>query len=463
MLMGLRGDGGARFGAGGQVRCALIATLALAVLGVGCTTTHIENEPLAKYERGAGYGARFVEIEHGDKLRVVLAFSGGGTRAAALAYGVLKELRKTDVSLAGKSVPLIDQVSTISSVSGGSFTAAYYGLHGAGIFDDYEDRFLKEDIDARLALSLFRPIEFLRIAFTPYTRTDMAMDLYDKHVFEGATFADLEKAGGPLLNINSTDIEIGGVFTFMQPVFDMICSDLSKLRVTQAVTASSAVPGIFKPLLLKNHAGECDHPEPAWIEHALANPLESRRRYHEARSASTYLDRKQRPYIFLVDGGVADNIGARRVLADVIDAGGALRLAKETDLEIPEHILYIIVNAQVGGKPDVSDSPRLPSFRSVLSAVSGTGIYRYNFETIELLRESTVQWSRQAKKQGITLKPYVAEVAFDNLADAKEREFFNEVETSFDLDDETVERLIEVGGRLLRETPEFKKFLAEMK
>jgi len=34
------------------------------------------------------------------------------------------------------------------------------------------------------------------------------------------------------------------------------------------------------------------------------------------------------------------------------------------------------------------------------------------------------------------------------------------VKTSFSLDDETVDRLIAVGGRLLRESPDFKDFLA---
>jgi NTE family protein len=437
--------------------------LALVALASGCVSTRIENEPLEKYERGAGYGSKFTKARHGEKLRVVLAFSGGGTRAAALSYGVLKELRKTEIVVDGKKTRLLDEVTTISSVSGGSFTAAYYGLHGEGIFKDYEDRFLRKDIDARLALNLFRPLKFLRIAFTRYTRTDMAMDVYDKEVFNKATFVDLANAGGPLLNINATDIDIGGVFTFMQPDFNMICSDLSKMRVAQAVTASSAVPGLFDPLLLKNHAGSCGHPEPAWIKEALADPQKSRRRYHEARSAATYLDSKERPYIFLVDGGVADNIGARRIMADVIDAGGALDLAKETDLVIPEHMIYIVVNAQVGGKHDWTKNASLPSLKSVLNSVSGTGIYRYNFETIELLRESVAQWSHQAATQDIPMDSHVAEVAFDSLEDPKERAYFNDVGTNFNLDDKTVDRLIEVGGRLLRESPDFKAFLAKMK
>jgi NTE family protein len=97
-----------------------------------------------------------------------------------------------------------------------------------------------------------------------------------------------------------------------------------------------------------------------------------------------------------------------------------------------------------------------------MSAVSGTGIYRYNFETIELLRESVDQWAHQTASQGFEMRPYVAEVAFDSLEDAKERKFFNGIGTNFNLKDETVDRLIEVGGRLLRESPDFTTFLAEL-
>jgi NTE family protein len=313
-----------------------------------------------------------------------------------------------------------------------------------------------------LALNLFRPIEFLRIAFTPYTRSDMAMDLYDRKLFDGATFADLEKAKGPLLNINATDIDVGGVFTFIQTDLNMICSDLSKLRVAQAATASSAVPGIFTPLLLRNYAGTCGLPEPAWIEDALTHPRKSRRRYHQALSAVTYLDAEQRPYVYLVDGGVADNIGARRVIANVIEAGDVLKLAEVTRASIPEHLLYIVVNAQAAGKMDRSRRAKIPSLRSVMNAISGTGIYRYNFETIELLRESVATWSKQAEIAGKEMNAHVAEVAFEYLEDPKERDFFNGVETNFNLDDETVDRLIEVGGRLLRESPDFKEFLATL-
>ena len=54
-------------------------------------------------------------------------------------------------------------------------------------------------------------------------------------------------------------------------------------------------------------------------------------------------------------------------------------------------------------------------------------------------------------------------MAFDSLQDPDEREYFDEVETSFNLSDEEIDRLIEVGGRLLRETPEYQQFLIDMK
>ncbi len=434
----------------------------LAVAATGCASVaHIENQRLARYERGAGYAAVPAQGELGGKLRVVLAFSGGGTRAAALAYGVLKELRATEIVVAGKQRRLLDGVTTISSVSGGSFTSAYYGLYGERIFEDFESRFLRRNIDARLTINLLRPFELLRLALTPYTRSNLAADVYDKEVFDGATFVDLAQAGGPILNINATDIDVGAVFTFTQPDFNMICSDLSKLKVAQAVTASSAVPGLFAPLRFENFAGSCGFPEPAWIQEALENPTQSRRRHHNARFAVTYLDRKQRPNVFLVDGGVADNIGARRIIADVVESGGYWKRAEWAQVTAPESVLYIVVNAQAGGHHGWAQRASVPSLVTILGAVSNVGIYRYNFETVELLRESAKRWSETARKHGDRLDTHVVEVAFDSLEDPKERAFFNGVETSFSLPDETIDRLIEVGGRLLRESKEFEKFLAK--
>ena len=77
--------------------------------------------------------------ERSDELFLVVAFSGGGTRAAALAYGILEALEKVKIPGINKPRTLLDEVDSISSVSGGSFTAAYYGLYQKRIFKDFKE------------------------------------------------------------------------------------------------------------------------------------------------------------------------------------------------------------------------------------------------------------------------------------------------------------------------------------
>src|SRR5688572_6639286 len=57
-----------------------------------------------------------------DDILVSLAFSGGGTRAAAFSFGVLTELDRTRVRDRGQTVSLLDRVDFVSGVSGGSVT-----------------------------------------------------------------------------------------------------------------------------------------------------------------------------------------------------------------------------------------------------------------------------------------------------------------------------------------------------
>ena len=91
----------------------------------------IENVVRTNSEPGTGYSLLAnAKLSSSEEIKILLTFSGGGTRAAAMAYGVLKELRDTGVMIDGQPSRLLDQVTQVSSVSGGSFTAAYYGLHG---------------------------------------------------------------------------------------------------------------------------------------------------------------------------------------------------------------------------------------------------------------------------------------------------------------------------------------------
>ena len=90
---------------------------------------------------------------------VVLAFSGGGTRAAAFSYGVLEFLKRTEVvGPKGNKVRLLDEVDVITGVSGGSFTALAYGLYGDKLFADYEQRFLKRNVQGDIIARAFSPL-----------------------------------------------------------------------------------------------------------------------------------------------------------------------------------------------------------------------------------------------------------------------------------------------------------------
>jgi NTE family protein len=99
-----------------------------ALLVCGCAHYAV-NARLKAVNPYTGYRFENVATQtNSDDLMVVLAFSGGGTRAAALSYGVLEELAKTEAGPPGNAHRVLDDVKMVSAVSGGSITAAYYTL-----------------------------------------------------------------------------------------------------------------------------------------------------------------------------------------------------------------------------------------------------------------------------------------------------------------------------------------------
>ena len=125
-----------------------ISALIFLLLLTGCAH-YLVNDPKHTYE--ADFGYRYLpkaETTEQDKIYVVLALSGGGTRAAALSYGVMEKLKATLIQNGSRT--LLDEVDVISSVSGGSFTAAYYGLFGDQLFSDFKDKFLYRDIQSEI-------------------------------------------------------------------------------------------------------------------------------------------------------------------------------------------------------------------------------------------------------------------------------------------------------------------------
>ena len=196
---------------------------------------------------------------------VLLSFSGGGKRSAAFGYGVLRGLRDFPVAIGGRQSRLLDQIDVMSSVSGGSFPAAYYALHRDGIFTDFEKDFLNQDINAYVYGTYLIPWHLGWLFDPNYGTNDRMAEVYDKLMFHGATYADLVAKGRPLVSIDATDVDHGLAFPFLQAQFDLMCSDLSSYPLARAVAASNGFPVIFTPITLKSYRSQCGGRVPGWV------------------------------------------------------------------------------------------------------------------------------------------------------------------------------------------------------
>ena len=405
--------------------------------------------------------------DQADDLLVVLTFSGGGMRASALSYGVLQSLADSKITWKGQSRRLLDEVDVISGVSGGSFTAAYYGLFGDRIFSDYEKAFLKRDVDRQLVGTLFHPSAWFKLWSRFYDRSEMAEDYYDQILFNGAIFADFQLRAGPEIMINATDMTLGDGFTFDQTHFDLICSDLEPFSVSRAVTASSAVPGVFSPVTLLNHASECSYQAPRWVGNILSDPTSGDERMNLARKIDAYQNIQERPYIHLLDGGLADNLGLRALIDKTRLHHSGPRSGPGVELSTRlEKILIVIVNAAAAPNTDLNHVKNPPSVVDSVDVATTVQVNRYNDETLRLFRKSLEEW-REAMRilrcgdDHCDAEPdvYLVNASLQRLKDEEERDFLQHQPTSFALEADAVDRLISAGRRLLKDSTEMQQFL----
>ena len=440
------------------------------------------NPRLETYDYRHGY--RFGNCaadDNPDELFIVLTFSGGGTRAAAFSYGVLKGLRETMVTHKGAQISLLDEVDLISSVSGGSFTAAYYGLYGERIFDDFENQFLKHNVQGDLAVRTFAyPWNWFRLLSPNFSRIDIAAAYYDEKLFSHQTYNGLaQNCRRPFTVINATDLSLGARFEFSQGQFDLLQSDLSGVSVGRAVASSSAFPGLLTPLTMQNYA-KTVFVEPVWVDRVIQFDRDiSPRRYKFAQEVRSYFNTADRPYVHLVDGGVSDNIGLRGIIyslmyPDVLISGDQRDVteSREFNLQrmIADHkikkLLIIVVDAKPGEDVHLDKSRTTPGLVPVINAVASAPMANYSFETVQLLREYLKQRRSELRKapDPFELKTYVMHLRFDLIADPAVRKEIKELGTNFHLPDEAVDLLIDQGAKLLQDSNIFQnKFLKDLK
>ena len=441
-------------------KTSLLPILLLATVLSGCASYGtISNKALeGDTPRSSVYSVQnTIDRTRPGEVTLILAFSGGGSRAAALAYGVLEELRDTRVELEGKPRRLLDEIDAISSVSGGSFTAAYYGLNGEQLFTDFKDVFFRRDIDKELIRSVINPA----LWFSSRGRTDMAVDIYENSIFKGATFADLKRRSGPMILINATDLAGGVRFSFQQEYFDFLCSDLSTFPVARAVTASSAVPVLFNSVVIENHTG-CDAHTEAWLSNAERNAADSQQLRKTVSTMQSYARKSERRYIHLVDGGVTDNLGLRAIHESVEMAGGIKNFITQIDGRPKRRFVVISVNASTVPGMEIEATPKVPSVEQTLNAVTDIQLHHYNAATLDLMRESVKRWSSEMSSSGSHVEGYFVTVDFEAVNEPEKRRFFNQIPTSFSLNGEQVDSLIAAGHELLRANPEYQRFIHDL-
>lgn len=405
-----------------------------------------------------------------EDLSLFMAFSGGGTRSAALSYGVLNKLRDTTITIGNKQRRILDEVDLISSVSGGSFTSAYFGLFGDRIFNDFEKKFLKRDIQTELLkLSLFSPKSWIRLAPEVFDRSDLAAEYYHNTIFNRKTFADMRQ-DAPFIVINATDLSLGQGFAFTGYHFSWICSDLNSYPISRAVAASAAVPVLFSPITLKNHASECNFSPIVWdVQKRNRNKVENKqKRYQNALKVQNYRDNKQLKYLHLVDGGVADNLGIRSIL-DIISFhnDNMWNAMKTYGMQETKKMVFMSVNAASFQNTRISAHKRAPSSIDILDTTTTIQSNKYNTETIDLLQSKFPIWKKQIQEGRCRENPsnHCAEIEFQlieiNLEDLKPAEI-NElgiVPTSLELPSKTVDQLKSAAYKLIDRSESFKTFV----
>jgi NTE family protein len=401
-----------------------------------------------------------------DDLLVVVALSGGGTRAAALGYGVLEELRRTEVKVHGARRRLLDEVDVISAVSGGAFPAAYYALRGERTFEEFEDKVLLRRFETELAERIvLDPVNWFRLPSGTFGTSDLFAELYDETVFDHATFSDLQRAQGPFVIINGTDLTSGARFSFTQDQFDAICGDLSTMTLARAVATSTALPPLLTPITLENRGSTCGRRPASWEIEAEADAKMSStpgRALLRARALQSYAD-PGRPYIHLFDGGLSENVG----LAEVVRALEIMKVdPRETvmpALRRAHKVVVIAVNALRFPEVDWDRSPAPPGTDTVTDQMWSIPVDRITFDIVEQVHDKLITWQSERAADGAPRRAYLVQVTFADLKDPEERRYFQGVKTRLQLPKDQVDKVREVAGRLLRQSPDFQRLLVDLK
>lgn len=389
---------------------------------------------------------------------VIVTFSGGGSRAVSLGYGVLEQFQQATVRPTERGDTLLQNIDVVYGVSGGSVLAAYLALEGQETIPKFKEFFLKKNFQKKVINEVFSLSNVPRLTSPQFGRSDLLQEQLNLALYNGKTFADLaRKRKGPFAVINATDMTAEQKVSFTQDFFDWLCVDLNDIEIARAVAASSAVPLIFSPITLNNHAGFC-HAESkkAFLmqtqpgNHLLLNNFNAMQK-----RLARYQDSVEQPYLHLVDGGLTDNLG----LASLLDMSNLLSVRKlyaELKKSALRHVVVVSVNAQNERTSHIDKSADVPGVREVVDTVINVPIDKATESTVQYSQKFANQWNAYAKRQReAKIKVYFVNVSLKDLPEGQLKKDVLNIGTSFYLPESDVDKLREAAKILLMQSKEY--------
>lgn len=412
-----------------------------------------------------------------DDLFIGLAFSGGGTRASSFSYGLLKALQEATRS-SDNPDGLLRHVRLVSGVSGGSVTAAYFGLHGPAGMDVYRDKYLVQNAEKYMNTAAWNPVTLAKGLSGGVNGRKTFARYLDESILGGATFRDLWKRGYATTWLNASDVANSTPFVFTQETFDALCSNLADLPVSEAVAASAAFPLVFAPIVLEAHQNDCDYSEPDWLTAARYNPEATSAMKAYGGALETYRDPDKVRFVKLLDGAVTDNFGTTGLSVARAKAQTPYGPMTEEQAVKVSRMLFLVANAGVQKDFKWSQKPGGPGGLQLGLAIVNSSMFsatRLGYDvlrlTLDQYSEGLIEWrcslpaSRVRQLRGTLagwdckdLKLFVGEVSFD-LLDPDRRTELDTVPTRLRLETEQVDAVIAAGLDATRLNPDFNGFL----
>ncbi len=451
-----------------RLALALCATLA----ATGCSTTHPWSNPALTGEETVRYDglAQLFDPSRLPDVLVVAHFSGGGSRAATFAHAVLSELDAAPFVWRGRETSLAREVDMVTGVSGGSVAAAHLALHGAREhLARFPVDFLEVDFQTRLVGAALSPAYLHRATSPWYGRGNLLAEELDTALFNGTTFGQLARLDSrPYLIVGATDLSTGAEFNFTSDRMALLCSSIDHVPLAVAVASSSAVPVLFSPLTLQNHSEGCVR-RPSTGPGGVA-AVGDTARVRMVKGESESMASGQRRFIHLVDGGVSDNLGTRRLTDYVAKAGGIgavmamLGVGQAQGAPVPRRIVLISVNSESSAGLPIDTRGEVPGTMDVLNAMIYGGLGRFSKETSLVFGDAVEQWRKELRSDPrwaaeAQADIFSIEIKLTDLDDAELRRQVLEIPTAFRIAETDRTLLRRAARRSLDRSAEFRRFL----